>query len=98
MPVAMGIVPPACKKHAFYISGFWILESRNYNNRHLESSYFYSLKAVETIKTITAMIIMEYNGCLWVAQTPDGRYAHCELEGLRMMLAAAGYHARTIYE
>lgn len=44
------------------------------------------------------MIIMEYNGCLWVAQTPDGRYAHCELEGLRMMLAAAGYHARTIYE
>lgn len=44
------------------------------------------------------MIIMEYNGCLWVAQTPDGRYAHCELEGLRMMLTAAGYHARTIYE
>lgn len=44
------------------------------------------------------MILMEYNGCLWVAQTPDGRYAHCEQEGLRTMLAAAGYHARTIYE
>lgn len=44
------------------------------------------------------MIIMEYNGNLWVAKTPNGRLAHESLEGLRMMLAAEGYHARTIYE